>query len=588
MADNTDIIREWLIGLGFSIDAASERRFKDFIGGATKNVEGLGKTLEIMGGVVAAAVGVTVAGVEEIADSFEKLYYSSQRTGDSVENLNALRFAAGQIGLTADQASAAIERFSTTLQTQPGLKAFLAGMGVGGKNATEIFNSFIAKMREIYVSSPFGPGIVESIGQKFGLDYQSLLMYMKGLDKLKAAEDRQRDALRDLGVDADQVARQSVDLNNAWRDLWQTSKNLTTAALAPLIPMLTDAVEWMERAEKASADWARSNLTLSAAGNVLEKIFGPRDSWDTEFKALITNLEKIGDWYGKWMSLGKDNEPKDFGQRALLVMRDRLHEILDTLVVITDLLTGQFRKAWDDIGKIGQDVNNMGADVLGKPHDGAPAAPGAPAPPAAAGGAPAARAAGPGVNSRAAQVLRYFVGQGYSRNAALGIIGNLFKESSLRENVWDPTHTWYGIAQWDKNRRADFAKQFGHGIEGSSFEEQLAFIQWEMTHGSRSRFGWLYKQFGGLGGAAGAGGIFSRGFEAPANGDFEARLRGKYAEQFGATLGADAGKGGNTVTQHNEVNIHGVPKPEDVAYHVKGALNRANGDLQRNFAGVMI
>jgi hypothetical protein len=95
--------------------------------------------------VAATAAGI-VAGVKIISSQMENLYYASQRTGATVGNLMALRYAAGQIGLTADQAQSSLEGFTRTLRLNPGSNSLLSSLGVTGNDPTEKFDSFIEKM----------------------------------------------------------------------------------------------------------------------------------------------------------------------------------------------------------------------------------------------------------------------------------------------------------------------------------------------------------------------------------------------------------------------------------------------------------
>ena len=91
---------------------------------------------------------------------------------------------------------------------------------------------------------------------------------------------------------------------------------------------------------------------------------------------------------------------------------------------------------------------------------------------------------------------------GWSKEQAAGIIANLQSESgshlnpdaygSGTEGRGLPGEA-YGIAQWHKDRQATFAKVYGHDIHGSSREEQLRFVNWELRH-SENRAGDAIRQ----------------------------------------------------------------------------------------------
>lgn len=97
--------------------------------------------------------------------------------------------------------------------------------------------------------------------------------------------------------------------------------------------------------------------------------------------------------------------------------------------------------------------------------------------------------AGSGVGSseNAAKALEFFKQKGWSPEQAAGLVGNLQAESSkdLNPSAVGDGGMAYGIAQWHPDRQANFENQFGKSIRQSTFEEQLAFIQWELENTER-------------------------------------------------------------------------------------------------------
>jgi hypothetical protein len=82
-----------------------------------------------------------------------------------------------------------------------------------------------------------------------------------------------------------------------------------------------------------------------------------------------------------------------------------------------------------------------------------------------------------------------FEGMGWTREQAAGIVANLRAESgSYGKNdfkaVGDGGEA-YGLAQWHKDRQANFRKVFGHGIRESTRDEQLKFVDWELRNTER-------------------------------------------------------------------------------------------------------
>ena len=72
--------------------------------------------------------------------------------------------------------------------------------------------------------------------------------------------------------------------------------------------------------------------------------------------------------------------------------------------------------------------------------------------------------------------------QGYTKEQAAGIVGNLQAESGKELNIGAVGDSGQarGLAQWHPDRQANFAKFSGKDIGSSTFEEQLAFIKHEL------------------------------------------------------------------------------------------------------------
>lgn len=146
----------------------------------------------------------------------------------------------------------------------------------------------------------------------------------------------------------------------------------------------------------------------------------------------------------------------------------------------------------------------------------APASASAPAPTGASGGGSR--------SERIDQAINFFQGQGWSRAQAIGIVANLDAESAMdADNYQDSGGPGYGLAQWENPRQRDFAAWAGKDIHGSSFEEQLRFVQYELTH-SESAAG---RALRGTTSAREAAEVVTRLYERPADSAGEAVRRGQ-------------------------------------------------------------
>ena len=238
---NDDVLREFLVGLGFQIDEVGMKKFVTSVETVTKKVMQAGLA------VAATATGI-VAGVTVISNQMEKLYYASQRTGETVGNLMALRFAAGQIGLTADQAQGALEGFTRTLRLNPGTNNLLTSLGVTGDNPAAKFESFIEQMKKQQ------PYVAAAYASLFGIDPDTLLMLENGLPKLEAEQAKYKDKLGAFGINGDQAANAAKDFNNSIRQVTSDFELLWVVIQSKLTPVLTPLIDQFERWAEAHAD----------------------------------------------------------------------------------------------------------------------------------------------------------------------------------------------------------------------------------------------------------------------------------------------------------------------------------------------
>lgn len=124
------------------------------------------------------------------------------------------------------------------------------------------------------------------------------------------------------------------------------------------------------------------------------------------------------------------------------------------------------------------------------------------------------------------QAISYFESQGWSRAQAIGLVANLDAESNMEPGIRQiGGGPGYGLAQWEGPRQRDFAAWAGHDIRGSSFAEQLRFVQHELTH-SESAAG---RALRGATDARSAAEIVTRLYERPADTAGEAARRGDRA-----------------------------------------------------------
>lgn len=149
-----------------------------------------------------------------------------------------------------------------------------------------------------------------------------------------------------------------------------------------------------------------------------------------------------------------------------------------------------------------------GAKILRAPASATSSGPG-PASDAGPVGAAAATREG-----RIDQAMTYFMGQGWTRAQAAGIVANLDAESRMEPGIRQiGGGPGYGLGQWEGPRQADFKAWAGHDIHGSSFGEQLRFVQHELMTTEKGAANRLRNATS----AGDAGAIVCRYYERPAD-----------------------------------------------------------------------
>lgn len=301
-----DVLKEFLVSLGFKVDVVSMKKFTDSVEKVTKGVMAAGLA------VAATATGI-VAGVAVIANQMEKLYYASQRTGETVGNLMALRYAAGQIGLTADQAQGALEGFARTLRLNPGTNNLLSSLGVTGATPAAKFESFVEQMKK---QKPY---VAAAYAGLFGIDPDTLLMLENGLPKLEAAQDKYREKLAAFHISPDQAAESGKDFDNTIRDLSSDVHLFWVLLEEHLAPVLRKIVDQFEGWEMSHADVIAGKIAtaLEAVANWVaqidwKEVGGDVDIFLTkawEVAKVIGNIVGAFANVAKFLGGGKDGDP---------------------------------------------------------------------------------------------------------------------------------------------------------------------------------------------------------------------------------------------------------------------------------------
>jgi len=579
-----DVIKEFLVGLGFKIDDAGQKKFTAGIGMATKAAMSLATA-------AAAMAAATVAAVVKMSERYEQLYYLSQRVGSSASNIEAYSYAFQQLGGSADGAKKAIEGVSNFMKFNPGGERFLQGLGIRTREAngelrdtTEVVMDLARSFKDMPLPK------ANVIAGMLGIDPQTLQVMTRDTDAFFADYKRKLD---ETGVNQEEAAKASAHLMQVWRDLLATLALLADKFLIWLIPAV-------EKTGLVIDDlWAKFMVWKDGSGSIVSSKWAPElQEAGKALMSLIGALIELLTVLGRLVAfIWKYTGPAiiELASGALKLLTNTLNVLADIIRMIAALLRGDWSEAWKQAKKVASDsltglvdlamslVKSVQKVWYAITHRGAAMPEAGAAAPAAAGGGSTAPAANDNASpvdasSAAGRVISYFVGKGWSREQASGIAANLKQESGFRTGAVGDGGKAYGMAQWHPDRQAAFKRWAGKDIRNSSFEEQLGFIHYEMTQGGERRAG---DRLRAARTAYDSGAAVSRFYERPAKTFEEMANRGREADLMFKNSSLGGGRGGVTMNQTTAINVQGGD-PVTTANAVAAAQDRVNSNVVRN------
>lgn len=204
MASQQEILREYLISLGFKIDKQGGADFTKTIESTERTVKNLGKALA----VAAAAIAGMVA---SFSTSMERLYYASQRANSTASNLKALEFAGRQIGLTAEAVDQMVGGLVTTMTLNPGMKGWFKSMGVDASDARQGVDIWMDFMTKLHEMPPYqGAQFAEMIG----MSPDQFLQVERNFGRFKESIGKGLQLQRASGLDTNAAAEEGMRLAN--------------------------------------------------------------------------------------------------------------------------------------------------------------------------------------------------------------------------------------------------------------------------------------------------------------------------------------------------------------------------------------
>lgn len=245
MSSSSNVLREYLVSLGYSVDNVSQKKFDLALLNSDRSASGLARTLL---GVAASAQAMMLV----YARSMERLYYSSMKAESSVGSLQAISFAAKNIGLSGDAMVAGVEGMARAMRTNPGLKALLTGqfgINTQGKETTALLVEFVEKL------STMPDYIATSFAQMFGIDPDTYFLLSRQVGQFKEVMALRKQWSKDMGLDSEQGVEAMREYANATREVEERLKILGQVVAVSLLPPFREATRLVNQALADLSNW---------------------------------------------------------------------------------------------------------------------------------------------------------------------------------------------------------------------------------------------------------------------------------------------------------------------------------------------
>ena len=303
MSNTADVLKEFLVAIGFKVDTNSLNTFDRVLVDLTLKAAKLGAEIE-------GAAAAVVAAVAKIASGMEQLYFASARTNTSVENIQAFSFAATQLGSSATAARASLENLANFLRSSPAAASLINSLGVAtsanGKPRDE--TAILADLGTKFATMPIWRA--QAYAARLGIDQNTLFAMINGLGQLEQAYRKMYQA---AGLDSTGGAGASHQFMIQLRTLGAAFEILGIKIEASLaggiggdidkfrrmlvanFGNISDAIVWLAKGFLALADLFTG--TLLTAINVLEKLYHAYQKLNPEQKSYIDwTLGLIAAW----------------------------------------------------------------------------------------------------------------------------------------------------------------------------------------------------------------------------------------------------------------------------------------------------
>lgn len=274
-ASSTEILREYLLAIGFKIDASSSKKFDLAMAGFDARIISLAK------GVIGVQTAITgMVGV--FTYQMEKLYYASLRTKAAAGNIEALEYGGRQIGLAAGTMTQALEGMASAIRMNPGVAALIEGFGVQvkGRDTSDVARDMLNVLQRMphWMGANFATMI-------FGMDEQTFTMIMQQQRELERAAERRKKWAQDAGIDTDAAAKAGRDYANSLGEMWEKITLLKDLIAVEFLPLFKELTKEVNQGFDTLVKWIKEMASIPSMKERLlkfakESVFNTNDPFD--------------------------------------------------------------------------------------------------------------------------------------------------------------------------------------------------------------------------------------------------------------------------------------------------------------------
>jgi hypothetical protein len=277
-----DTIRELLIGLGFQVDDAQQRKFVSAIEGATLRAKLLGDAIEEMARAAVSAVG-------QVATQFEQLFYQSQRLGASASSIRAYEYAISQLGGTVEGANSSLDDFGAFLRNTPGAAGAISrSLGIPLKDAADHAKFLLEAQQRL---AGMNPAVADRYRDAYHLGDPATL-FAGERPEARGFYDPQLGRDSAAGIGGDAVAK-AAKFEQAWRGVWARIGTMAEGGESKLFAALTDPMQKFSNWLDKNSDKINGAITkiADAVGNMTTSVVDNFDKVDwSEVSLDITSV----------------------------------------------------------------------------------------------------------------------------------------------------------------------------------------------------------------------------------------------------------------------------------------------------------